>query len=56
MLIVSGVFEIAPSDVPAARDAAEEMARATREEEGCFAYAFYEDIENEGTFRVFEGL
>ena len=54
MIVVSGVIRVAPASAAAAREAAQEVARATRAEAGCLSYAFYADLEQEGTFRVFE--
>ena len=54
MIVVSGIVEIGAASVEAAVSAAAEMARATREEVGCISYAFYQDVESSGRFRVFE--
>jgi len=54
MIIVTGIAEIAPESIEAIKDAARVMASASRAEAGCHEYAFYEDIENPGTFRVYE--
>ena len=54
MLVVTGLIEVAEADIEAARAAAAEMAVATRREAGCIAYAFYEDVEAPGRFRVYE--
>lgn len=54
MIVVSGVIRVAAASEGAAREAALEVARATRGEDGCISYAFYADMEQEGTFRVFE--
>lgn len=54
MLVVTGVTHIAEGDAPAARAAMGKAAALTREEDGCFVYAFYEDVETPGRFRVYE--
>ena len=54
MIVVSGVVEIDPEDRDTALEAASRMAQASRQEEGCHAYAFYVDVEDPGRIRVFE--
>ncbi len=54
MIVVTGIAEIAPEDVSQIKSAAKIMASASRSEEGCRNYAFYEDIEQEGRFRIYE--
>ncbi|MEO9515499.1 MAG: putative quinol monooxygenase [Paracoccaceae bacterium] len=54
MLIVTGVFDLEMDHVARLKDAAIEMAQATRDEPGCRAYAFWQDIENPARFRVYE--
>jgi quinol monooxygenase YgiN len=54
MIVVSGVFEVEPSDREAAMAAAVRMATETRKETGCQSYAFYRDFEDEDRIRVFE--
>ncbi len=54
MIVVSGTFRLGASSVEAAKAAASEMARATRNEDGCITYAFFQSIEEPTTFRVFE--
>ena len=54
MLIVTGVFDLDMDHVARLRDAAVIMAQATRDEPGCRAYAFWQDIENPARFRVYE--
>ena len=54
MQIVSGIIEVHGDDIDKAMAAASAMAQATREEDGCITYAFYQDIENPGRFRVYE--
>ena len=54
MIIVTGIAEIAEGDVEAIKPAARDMAVKSRAEDGCLAYAFYEDLEQAGRFRIFE--
>ena len=54
MLIVTGTFEIEADHLERLRAAAAAMAQATREEDGCICYAFWQDIEDPTTFRVYE--
>jgi len=54
MLIVTGLIEVDPKDAPAMRRATAQAATITRTEDGCHIYAFYEDVEAEGRFRVYE--
>ena len=54
MLIVTGLFRIAPEDAAAARAAMTEMVAETEKEDGCLHYRFLEDIGDPGVFRVYE--
>jgi len=54
MIVVSGVIEVAEKDQAPAIAAATIVAAETRKEPGCRFYAFYQDIESPGVFRVFE--
>ena len=54
MQIVSGIIEVHEDDIDKAVAAASAMAHATRAEDGCITYAFYQDIEKPGRFRVYE--
>lgn len=54
MLIVTGIIEVDPGDVGRLVEAAKTAAAETRKEAGCKAYAFFEDIETPGRFRVYE--
>lgn len=54
MIVVSGTNEVAAEDAPRAMEAAIALAHETRKEPGCRFYAFYQDIESPGVFRVFE--
>jgi quinol monooxygenase YgiN len=54
MIIVSGTLRIDPADRDTAMKLATEMAEASRAEEGCGAYGFWEDVAEPGRFRIFE--
>ena len=54
MLVVTGVTQVDPKDAAAARAAQARVAAITRTEDGCHTYAFYEDVEVPGRFRVYE--
>ncbi|WP_109464146.1 putative quinol monooxygenase [Albibacillus kandeliae] len=54
MLIVTGTMQVPETEVEAMKLAANEVARATRHEEGCIEYAFWQDIDNPAKFRVYE--
>lgn len=54
MIIVTGIAEVAPQSVEQIKAAARVMAATTRTEAGCHAYAFYEDLEQPGRFRLYE--
>lgn len=54
MLVVTGTMEVPGESVPAMQEAAAAMARATRQEDGCIAYAFWQDVERPTVFRVYE--
>ena len=54
MLVVTGVIILDPETRDAAIMLATWMARETRQEEGCLAYAFYSDIEDPNRFRIYE--
>ena len=54
MIVVTGVFELDPQHVARLKEAAGIMAQATRQEDGCQAYAFWQDIEKPTRFRVYE--
>ncbi|HAM49092.1 MAG TPA: antibiotic biosynthesis monooxygenase [Alphaproteobacteria bacterium] len=54
MLVISGIFRIAPECRDRAFALARDMARASRAEDGCHAYSFYADIEDENVLRIFE--
>lgn len=54
MIVVTGTFEIDPQNSERVKHAATAMSRATRAEEGCITYAFWQSIEDAGLFRVYE--
>jgi quinol monooxygenase YgiN len=53
-LILAGTVRVAPDKLPPLRPHAVEMVRATREEDGCIAYAFSEDLGEPGLIHIFE--
>lgn len=54
MLIVTGVFKLAAEDVNTMKKAAAVMAKATRTEPDCITYAFWQSVEDDTLFRVYE--
>lgn len=54
MLIVAGTIKISAEHREAAMAAAQTMAAATQQEDGCLEYQFYEHISEPSTFLVFE--
>lgn len=54
MIVVTGIAEIAEDSIETIKQAAGIMAKASRAESGCREYAFYEDIETPGRFRIYE--
>jgi quinol monooxygenase YgiN len=54
MLVIAGHVEIDPAAREARVAAATEMMRDTRAEAGCISYTFSADLEEPGTFRIFE--
>lgn len=53
-VIVTGWVRLPPEDVARALPAARTMAAASRREDGCFEYAYSEDLEEPGLIRVTE--
>jgi quinol monooxygenase YgiN len=53
-LILAGTVRVAPERLEALRPHAVEMMKATRQEAGCIAYAFSEDLAEPGLIHVFE--
>lgn len=54
MLVVVGSFRLPMKSVPVAREAMARVVAATRDEPGCLAYAYAEDLFDPGLFRVNE--
>jgi len=53
-LVISGSIVIDPAQVDRARELLAPLLVATRAEAGCLAYGFYADLDEPGTFRVYE--
>jgi quinol monooxygenase YgiN len=53
-LIVAGTVRVPPDRLEALRPHAVEMVTATRDEDGCVAYAFSEDLGEPGLIHIFE--
>jgi quinol monooxygenase YgiN len=53
-LVISGTIEIDPAHVDRARALLVPLVATTRAEAGCLAYGFYADLDDPGTFRVYE--
>ncbi|MDP5216361.1 putative quinol monooxygenase [Ruegeria sp. 2205SS24-7] len=54
MLTVTGIVEIAPDGVEAAKAAVQKMVTETLKEDGCRLYEFSQVIGSETRFRVYE--
>ena len=54
MIVIAGTIRIDPAKKEAAAAAALEIMRETQEEEGNIAYAFSQDLADEGLIHVFE--
>ena len=54
MLVIAGIVRIDPDHRDAGIEAAVEMMKATRAEDGCISYTFSVDLEDPGVFRIFE--
>lgn len=54
MFIISGTFKLAPESQAKCVEIAAVMAKASQAEDGCHAYSFYTDVEDENTLRIFE--
>jgi len=54
MLIVTGTVEVSETGVASMKTAATVMGRASRAEDGCHVYAFWQDLEQPNLFRVYE--
>ena len=53
-LIISGTIVIDPERVARAYELVTPLMAATRAEPGCLAYGFHADLEDPGTFHVYE--
>ncbi len=54
MLVIAGHIRLDPAKRSEALAAAVVMMEATRKEEGCQAYTFSVDLEDDGVFHIFE--
>ena len=54
MIVVSGSFRLPADKLESARGAMTEVIRASREEPGCLAYSYAEDVLDPGLIRVSE--
>lgn len=54
MLIVTGLIEIDPANIDAAKAAALDMMTETHKEDGCFVYEFSQQLDAPHRFRVYE--
>ncbi len=54
MIVVTGIIEVGEGSREELMKHAGEMARITRTEAGCHAYAFFQDIEDGNRFRIYE--
>jgi len=54
MIVIAGSVAIDPANRADAVSAAVAMMAATRQEAGCISYTFSEDLEEPGSFRIFE--
>jgi quinol monooxygenase YgiN len=52
--VISGTIVIDPAHVARARDLVAPLVVATRAEPGCIAYGFYADLDDPGTFHIYE--
>jgi quinol monooxygenase YgiN len=53
-LVISGTIVIDPAQVGRARQLVAPLIAATRAEPGCLAYGFHADLDDEGTFHLYE--
>jgi quinol monooxygenase YgiN len=54
MIVVTGTFRLPLASLDTAREALARVIAASREEPGCLAYAYAEDVLEPGLFRVNE--
>lgn len=53
-LVISGTIVIDPARVERARELVAPLTVATRAEAGCLAYGFHADLDEPGTFHLYE--
>ena len=54
MILVTGFVRLEPADIDAALPAARTMMAASQAEDGCFEYAYSQDLTDPGMIRVTE--
>jgi quinol monooxygenase YgiN len=54
MMLINGFIRVAPENAGKLKEAAAKLIAATREERGCLAYAFSEDIAEPGVIHIAE--
>lgn len=54
MIVVRGSFRLPPDGRAEARQAMLQVIELTRDEPGCLAYSYAEDVSESGLFRVYE--
>jgi quinol monooxygenase YgiN len=54
MLIIMGTIRIDPANIPAALPAMKKMVAASNAEDGCFLYAYSQDLVDPGLVRISE--
>jgi len=54
VIVIQGYLKTSPENVARLREAASALAAATRQEPGCIAYAFAEDIAEPGFIHIVE--
>ena len=54
MIVVAGTLELNPEDMDEAIGYVRDVVHATNQEEGCITYGFSRDLDNAGTFHIYE--
>ena len=54
MIVIAGCIRLDPEKREAAASAAKEIMTETHKEPGCISYTFSADLEDPGSFRIFE--
>ncbi|MBL8538261.1 MAG: antibiotic biosynthesis monooxygenase [Hyphomonadaceae bacterium] len=54
MIVIQGYLKVSPENVARVREAAAPLIAATRQEPGCIAYAFAEDLGEPGLIHIAE--